>query len=116
MQQGLIPTPATLPVNTSCRRSPRRRAARSAGSAKSSRRTLFAEVAACRFRWHLAQAGLRSDRSLELSYDANAGNWPFGFGWSLSLPRITRKTDKGLPLYRDSCVTPWVATPSLTTW
>lgn len=39
---------------------------------------------------------------LSLSYDSGAGNGPFGFGWSLSLPAITRKTDKGLPLYRDT--------------
>ena len=39
---------------------------------------------------------------LALSYDSGAGNGPFGFGWSLSLPSITRKTDKGLPQYRDS--------------
>src|SRR5215469_15363369 len=39
---------------------------------------------------------------LTLSYDSGAGNGPFGFGWSLSLPSITRKTDKGLPQYRDS--------------
>ena len=38
---------------------------------------------------------------LSLSYDSGAGNGPFGFGWSLSLPSITRKTDKGLPQYRD---------------
>jgi hypothetical protein len=36
-----------------------------------------------------------------LSYDSGAGNGPFGFGWSLSLPSVTRKTDKGLPCYRD---------------
>ena len=39
---------------------------------------------------------------LSLSYDSGAGNGPFGFGWSLSLPSITRKTDKGLPRYIDS--------------
>src|SRR5687767_4381561 len=39
---------------------------------------------------------------LSLSYDSGAGNGPFGFGWSLSLPAITRKTDKGLPEYRDA--------------
>src|ERR1041385_9137171 len=39
---------------------------------------------------------------LSLSYDSGAGNGPFGIGWSLSLPSITRKTDKGLPQYRDS--------------
>nr|WP_281722007.1 SpvB/TcaC N-terminal domain-containing protein [Nitrosomonas nitrosa] len=39
---------------------------------------------------------------LSLSYDSGAGNGPFGFGWSLSLPSITRKTDKGLPQYFDA--------------
>src|SRR5262245_10729171 len=39
---------------------------------------------------------------LALSYDSGAGNGPFGFGWSLALPAITRKTDKGLPRYRDA--------------
>ncbi|MER9203433.1 FG-GAP-like repeat-containing protein [Mesorhizobium sp. M0933] len=39
--------------------------------------------------------------SLSLSYDSGSGNGPFGFGWSLSLPSITRKTDKGLPRYLD---------------
>jgi RHS repeat-associated protein len=39
---------------------------------------------------------------LSLSYDSGAGNGPFGLGWSLSLPSITRKTDKGLPQYRDA--------------
>jgi hypothetical protein len=39
---------------------------------------------------------------LSLSYDSGAGNGAFGFGWSLSLPSITRKTDKGLPKYLDA--------------
>ena len=39
---------------------------------------------------------------LSLSYDSGAGNGPFGLGWSLSLPSITRKTDKGLPKYDDA--------------
>ncbi len=39
---------------------------------------------------------------LSLSYDSGAGNGPFGLGWNLSLPAITRKTDKGLPQYRDA--------------
>src|SRR5439155_17523451 len=38
---------------------------------------------------------------LSLSYDSGSGNGPFGFGWSLGLPAITRKTDKGLPQYAD---------------
>ena len=39
---------------------------------------------------------------LSLSYDSGAGNGPFGLGWNLSLPSITRKTDKGLPKYQDA--------------
>jgi RHS repeat-associated protein len=39
---------------------------------------------------------------LSLAYDSGAGNGPFGFGWGLGLPAITRKTDKGLPRYRDA--------------
>jgi RHS repeat-associated protein len=39
---------------------------------------------------------------LSLSYDSGSGNGPFGLGWSLSLPSITRKTDKGLPMYQDA--------------
>src|SRR5215203_332736 len=38
---------------------------------------------------------------LSLSYDSGTGNGPFGFGWSLSIPSITRQTDKGLPQYFD---------------
>src|SRR5215471_9326138 len=30
---------------------------------------------------------------LSLSYDSGSGNGPFGLGWSLSLPAITRKSD-----------------------
>ena len=41
---------------------------------------------------------------LSLSYDSGPGNGPFGFGWNLSLPSITRKTDKGLPRYDDAGV------------
>jgi len=39
---------------------------------------------------------------LELAYDAGAGNGPFGLGWSLSVPNIARKTDKGVPRYDDA--------------
>ena len=58
-----------------------------------------------------ARCGADSDQSpgasgfgpqLSLSYDSGSGNGPFGFGWNLSLPAITRKTDKGLPQYRDA--------------
>src|SRR5258708_28035486 len=33
---------------------------------------------------------------LSLSYDSGAGNGPFGFGWSHSLPPIRPNTHKGL--------------------
>ena len=36
---------------------------------------------------------------LALSYDSGSGNGPFGVGWSVGVPSITRKTDKGLPQY-----------------
>src|SRR5205823_2684270 len=39
---------------------------------------------------------------LALSYDSGSGNGPFGFGWKMDLPAITRKTDKGLPRYDDA--------------
>jgi hypothetical protein len=38
---------------------------------------------------------------LQLRYDSGAGNGPFGFGWTIDLPRVTRKTDKGLPGYEE---------------
>src|SRR5882724_4517301 len=37
---------------------------------------------------------------LSLSYDSGSSNGPFGLGWNLALPTITRKTDKGLPRYQ----------------
>ena len=43
-----------------------------------------------------------SGPELSLSYDSGAGNGPFGFGWHVGLPEITRKTDKGLPKYQDA--------------
>jgi RHS repeat-associated protein len=37
--------------------------------------------------------------SLSVDYNSGQGNGPFGIGWELALPRVTRKTDKGLPTY-----------------
>ncbi len=39
---------------------------------------------------------------LSLSYDSGTGTGSFGLGWNLSIPSITRKTDKGLPRYQDA--------------
>ncbi|MFB0552686.1 MAG: SpvB/TcaC N-terminal domain-containing protein [Phycisphaerae bacterium] len=39
--------------------------------------------------------------SLSLQYSSGSGNSQFGLGWSVSIPRISRKTDKGLPEYID---------------
>lgn len=39
--------------------------------------------------------------SLDLHYSTGAGNGPFGLGWSISVPGITRRTAKGVPRYRD---------------
>lgn len=44
------------------------------------------------------RAGFGPD--LSLSYDSGAGNGPFGVGWKISLPSISRKTDNGVPRYR----------------
>ncbi len=41
---------------------------------------------------------------LTLQYSTGNGNGPFGLGWQLSTPRITRKTEKGLPTYTDEDV------------
>lgn len=40
--------------------------------------------------------------SLAIQYDSGAGNGPFGIGWSLAPGAISRKTDRGLPQYRDA--------------
>jgi RHS repeat-associated protein len=40
--------------------------------------------------------------SLALRYDSGAAHGSFGMGWSLGLPSVTRKTDKGLPTYNDA--------------
>src|SRR6266508_3267435 len=40
--------------------------------------------------------------SLSLSYSSGNPISPFGLGWSLSVPGISRKTQKGLPTYDDA--------------
>lgn len=40
--------------------------------------------------------------ALALDYDSGKGQSVFGIGWSLVLPEVSRRTDKGLPRYRDA--------------
>ena len=39
--------------------------------------------------------------SLALSYSSGRGNGPFGLGWEIGIPRIARRTEKGVPRYDD---------------
>jgi Salmonella virulence plasmid 65kDa B protein. len=39
---------------------------------------------------------------LTLGYSTGGGNGPFGLGWSLGLPNVSRKTSKGIPRYQDT--------------
>lgn len=39
---------------------------------------------------------------LVLQYNSGHGNGPFGLGWRHTVPRVTRKTEKGLPRYDES--------------
>src|SRR5262250_1380296 len=39
---------------------------------------------------------------LSLVYSTGNGNGPFGLGWSLTIPGVTRQTAKGIPRYRDN--------------
>src|SRR5215213_5604373 len=39
---------------------------------------------------------------LNLVYSTGNGNGPFGLGWDLSVPGVSRETSKGVPLYDDS--------------
>ncbi len=39
---------------------------------------------------------------LNLVYSSGTGNGPFGLGWSVSIPGISRKTSKGVPIYDDT--------------
>ena len=40
--------------------------------------------------------------SLSLAYSTGAGNGPFGLGWSMSVPLVSRRTDRGIPRYDDT--------------
>lgn len=38
---------------------------------------------------------------LSLQYSSGNGNGPFGLGWALSVPMVSRKTEDGIPQYND---------------
>src|SRR5215213_3664544 len=38
---------------------------------------------------------------LNLVYSTGTGTGPFGLGWSLSIPGVSRKTSRGIPRYAD---------------
>jgi RHS repeat-associated protein len=42
--------------------------------------------------------------TLDLLYSTGNGNGPFGIGWALSVPGVSRRTSKGIPLYDDTDV------------
>jgi RHS repeat-associated protein len=47
----------------------------------------------------MALSSGRHTPTLELSYDSGSGNGPFGFGWRVTQPAISRRTDRGVPRY-----------------
>src|SRR5262245_32453189 len=49
------------------------------------------------------RSGFQPDRKLQ--YDSGSGNGPYGMGFGLNIPRIARRTDKGLPRYLDQAET-----------
>ena len=55
-------------------------------------------------------------RACPSRYSSGHGNGLFGLGWSLALPRITRKTEKGLPRYDDSDVFVLSGSEDLVPW
>jgi len=40
--------------------------------------------------------------SLSLAYDSGNRQGPFGLGWTVDVPTVTRRTDRGLPRYADN--------------
>jgi hypothetical protein len=39
---------------------------------------------------------------LSLIYSTGNGNGPYGLGWNLSIPGVSRKTSKGIPRYQNA--------------
>lgn len=40
--------------------------------------------------------------AIGLSYNSGSGNSPFGLGWDVAIPSISRKTERQLPQYKDA--------------
>ncbi|MGN7200355.1 SpvB/TcaC N-terminal domain-containing protein [Arthrobacter sp. SAFR-044] len=40
--------------------------------------------------------------SMSLAYSTGAGNGAFGLGWTLGIPQVARRTDRGIPRYDDA--------------
>ncbi|SDD07166.1 RHS repeat-associated core domain-containing protein [Glycomyces harbinensis] len=47
-------------------------------------------------------SGGRGAPSLAVTYDSSGRSGLFGYGWDLPVPRISRRTDRGVPRYRDA--------------
>src|SRR5215216_4605782 len=43
---------------------------------------------------------------LSLVYSTGNGNGPYGLGWSLTIPGVSRKTSRGIPRYRNGSDSP----------
>ncbi|MEV4704429.1 SpvB/TcaC N-terminal domain-containing protein [Actinoplanes sp. NPDC049316] len=59
-------------------------------------------TATMRFPLPLAPGRAGFGPRLALSYDSGSGNGPFGLGWSLDQPAISRRTDRRIPRYDDA--------------
>ncbi len=51
---------------------------------------------------HTSPARAGFGPNLTVSYNSGQGNGPYGLGWGISLPLITRKTSIGIPRYDDA--------------
>jgi RHS repeat-associated protein len=58
-------------------------------------------AASASFPIHTSSSRADLNPQLSLTYSSSSGNGAFGLGWQLSVPKITRKTEKGLPRYCD---------------
>src|SRR5206468_5942264 len=50
----------------------------------------------------LPPSGNGFQSQLNLVYSTGNGNGPFGLGWSLNIPSVSRSTSQGIPVYDDT--------------